>query len=281
LRDRFDGLAGRYDLHAALEREVCRRLLERTEFRRREPARILDIGCGTGFGSAQLKRSFRKAQVIGIDTSTAMLNGLKRRSGLLRPLQGVCADMAAPPFPDHSVDLVFANLSIHWCPRLPEVLAGLRRVLKPGGLMLFSTLGPASFSEFRAAWEAFGTDPAMVTLPDLMALGDALVAAGFGEPVMDAETITLEYPSLAAMKSELEATGVSLLWGSWDDWPQLESELMASCQRSARDGKFGVGFEIIYGTAFGPAEGQPRKTPQGDVATFSVGSLLQSRDRRD
>ena len=113
-----------------------------------------------------------------------------------------------------------------------------------------------------------------------MVVGDALVAAGFSEPVMDMEVITVNYPSLDAMHRELEATGMSLLirgWERWADWRHLLKPVKDL--RAGGDG-YALTYEIIYGTAFGPAEGQPVRTAGGDVATFSVERLLKSRRLR-
>ena len=116
IRETFNSAADRYDRHAALEQEVCRRLLKRCDFHRQPPQRILDLGCATGQGSQALKRKFPRAQVIGLDASTAMLARLRRRSTLLRPLRRVCADLARLPFAGQTMDLLFSNLANHWLP---------------------------------------------------------------------------------------------------------------------------------------------------------------------
>jgi malonyl-CoA O-methyltransferase len=273
----FDRIAHRYDDHAALEQEVCSRLLERTEFQRHPPLRILDLGCGTGVGSKLLKRKFRKAQLVSLDVSWAMLSIARGRSSLMRPLKVVCGDIGALPFAPRSADMLFSNLASYWCPDTLALFSEFRRVLRPGGMLLFSTLGPASLVELRDAWAAGDENIRVSAFPDLLEVGDALMAAGFSEPVMDMEKITLQYPSLDAMMEELEATGTSRLVRGWELWRQKKAELQAAFAACVAEGKYPLSFEIIYGTAFGPGEGQPRKTPEGDVATFSVDTLLKSR----
>jgi malonyl-CoA O-methyltransferase len=269
----FDRLADGYDRHAALEQEVCRRLLERCGFGRRPPQRILDLGCATGGAAAALKRMFRRAQVIGVDLAPSMLAGLRRRSGLLRPLHGVCGDISALPFAADSVDLLFANLVNYWSPDPAVVFDEYRRVLRPDGLLLFTTLGPGTFPELREAWSS--VDPQ--DFPDLLEVGDALVAAGFREPVMDTEKITLHYPRLEALAAELEATATSLLIPGWERWRTEKSRLEAAFAPLLVATRYPLSYEIVYGTAFGPPEGQPRRTAGGDVVTFSVDNLLKSR----
>lgn len=277
MRLAFDGIARHYDRHAALEQEVGRRLLERCAFSRREPERILDLGCGTGATAEALKRQYRRAEVIGLDLAPAMLAGLKRRSGFLRPLRAVCGDVAALPFARSSADLLFANLVDYWVPDRGAVFDEYRRVLRPGGLLLFSTFGPATLGELREAAAAAGAAITLPKFPDLLEIGDALVAAGFSEPVMDMEIITLQYRGIGDLVAELEGTGSAWLADGWDQWTADAAALESAWAGLRTDGRYPLGFEIVYGTAFGPAEGQPRRTADGDVATFSVDSLLKSR----
>lgn len=276
-RAAFDRIAESYDDHAALEREVCNRLLERTSFNRIAPERILDLGCGTGFGSRALKKLFRKAQVIGLDSSMAMLSRLHRRSGLLKPLKAVCGDISALPIASRSAEMIFANLSSYWSPEPMAMFAGFRRVLRPDGMLLFSTFGPETMRELKETGPGVSAAVELPEFPDLMEIGNALVSAGFGEPVMDMEIITLNYPDPGAMLRELEATGTSLLIRGWSQLKDAEAALAPAYAPHVRDGKYPVSFEIIYGTAFGPREGQPVKTPDGDVVTFSVESLRRGR----
>lgn len=276
-RQTYDRLASRYDQHAALEQEVASRLLERVDFHRIPPQRILDLGSGTGQASAALKNRFRKAQVIGLDCSAGMLAQQQRRSGLLRPLKAVCADFSAIPLAGGSSELVLSNLAIHWGVEAEKLFTEVRRVLVPGGMLLFSTLGPGTFPELRTAMGETAAAPDPGLLPDILDIGNALVASGFQEPVMDSERITLSYANLNALLTELEATGSLRLLGMRDSLPELEDRFEAVYRRFATDGRYPVSYEIVYGAAFGPAEGQPRKTADGDVVTFSVESLRNSK----
>lgn len=280
IRENFERIAGRYEQHAALEQEVCTRLLERIAFKRRTPLKILDLGCGPGNGSEELKKTFRKAQVIGLDTSPAMLARQQRRSSMLRPIRAVCGDIGALPFAASSVDMVFSNLASFWCPDPVAMFSEFRRVMRPDAMLLFTTLGPESMTELGKAWEQVDTAVEMPVFPDLLEVGDALVAAGFREPVMDREIITLTYRQLDRMFTEREATGTSMLVREWARWKAARAMLEEAFIPLKRDGSFPLTFEIIYGTAFGPQDGQPVKTPAGDVATFSVESLRRSRPKK-
>jgi malonyl-CoA O-methyltransferase len=216
-------------------------------------------------------------QVIGVDVSPAMLAGLRRRSSLLRPLRGVCGDVAALPFPRGSADLLFANLVNFWSPQPAALFDEYRRVLRPDGMLLFTTLGPGTFWQLREAWASVDPEVRVPDFADILEVGDALMTAGFREPVMDREVITLQYPRLAAMAEELEATAVSLLIPGWERWRAQWERLEAAYSPLLTAGRYPLSYEIVYGTAFGPQEGQPRRTAGGDVVTFSVDSLLKSR----
>lgn len=275
----FDQLAGRYDRCAGLEQEIGRRLLERCEFQRLAPACIVDLGCGTGVASAELKRRYRDAQVIGLDCSRAMLARLRGRSKLLRPLRGVCGDLSALPLAAGSVDLLYSNLACHWAPELAVVFDELRRVLRPDGMLLFTLPGRGSLPELRRTWcESFDSDDSALPIyPDVLETGDALVRAGFREPVMDTDRITLHYRDLESLLGELEATGAALAIGGWSRWRAAAERLRRAFEPLLADGRYPLSWEIVYGIAFGPQEGQPRRGRDGEVATFSVDSLLKSR----
>jgi malonyl-CoA O-methyltransferase len=276
IRENFDRLAESYDSHAALEQEVATRLLERTVFNRLAPSRILDLGCGTGTASAALKSQFRQAQVIGLDSSPLMLEQLKHKSRLFKPLKAICADATALPLAAQSVDMVFSSLVNHLLDDA-ALFTEMRRVLRPEGMLMFATLGPQSLAELGSAWGGLDETVQLTVFPDLMELGDALFAAGFREPVMDTERITLQYPDLKSMMLELEATGASLLISGWEKWESAYEQLADGFEALLVDGKYPITFEIVYGMAFGPPESQPRKTDQGDIVTISVDSLLKSR----
>ena len=281
VRQSFDTIAGRYDRHAALEQEVGARLLERLSFQRQNPQRIIDLGCGTGVASAELKNRFRKAQVIGIDSSRAMLARMQKRSGLLRPLRAACADFQALPLAERSVDLVFSNMAFQWTNDPVSLFAEIRRVLSPDGMLLFSTLGPGSLTELATAWESTGENARVTGFVDILDIGDALMAAGFQEPVMDAEPMTLTYPDITAMMNELEATGMAGFLQGGPGLDKSRESLEAAYDRFRVDGRYPVSYELVYGTAFGPQEGQPRKTEEGDVVTFSVEALRKAKPNRN
>jgi malonyl-CoA O-methyltransferase len=276
----FDRIAGIYDRHAALEREVGDRLLERLAFQRREPQRIVDLGSGTGHCSLLLKRRFRAAEVIGLDASLGMSRQLRKRSSRFRPLRPVVADLARLPLAERSADLLFSNLALQWCTDFAALWEDFRRVLRPGGLLLFSTLGPDSLQELRLAGGYEPDSPRARRFADMHDIGDTLLAAGFSQPVMDSEHITFEYRRFETLAEDLEATGAGTHFADWGDGSRAGSALEHAYRSLLREGRYPLTWEVLYGVAYGPEEGQPVKSRQGDVAAFSVDHLRKSLPRR-
>ncbi len=150
----FERAAQTYDDAAALQREIGRRLIERLDLIRLRPARILDLGAGTGEFSRALLRRYRKADVIALDLALNMLRHTRRRGGWFRRPGCVCGDAERLPFAADSFDFIFSNLMLQWCLDLEPVFTELHRVLSPGGLLMFTTFGPDTLKELRASWQA-------------------------------------------------------------------------------------------------------------------------------
>lgn len=264
-RRAFERAAATYDASAVLEREVGRRLFEHLDPIVIAPRRIVDLGCGTGDAFETLGKRFPKAELVGVDFSQAMLHRARGRSGWLRRALGsggprlVCADAERLPLAHASVDLVFSNLALQWG-RPEGVFAEAARVLPTGGLLMFSTLGPDTLKELRAAFDGDAHVHAFVDMHDL---GDALVHAGFADPVMEMEVITLEYSRVDDLARDLKATGArNALAGRARGLitPRRWKRMADRYEAHRRDGALPATFEIVYGHAWKTA---PRRTADG------------------
>lgn|GEM_PF-49931 len=275
----FEQQAAHYDEHAVLEREVADRLLERVSFQRTEPARVIDLGCGSGYCAAELKRRYRKAEVVGVDFALPMCRLAARKSTFMRPLRVVCANVSSLPLASRSADLLVANLSLQWAADRVELFNGLRRVLRPGGLLLFSLPSTDSLKELKVACQNAGMADAIRDFPDMHDIGDALLAAGFREPVMDAEIINLTYRNPKALMSELEALGASSYCVNFKEIKGGMDKVFGCYEKDHSSGLWPLSWEIAYGAAFGPQEGQPVRSGGVEMATFSVEALRGSRRR--
>jgi malonyl-CoA O-methyltransferase len=257
-RRAFDRAAGSYDQAAALQQEVGRRLLEHLDPIAIQPRAILELGCGTGAQLEALRKRYPGAKLIGLDVSAAMLARARRRLPWWRRFAGrapslLRADAEHLPLAPASCDFAFSNLALHWCDP-GAFFAEAARTLSTGGLLLFSTLGPDTLRELRSAFAGADDAPHVHSFIDMHDLGDALVHAGFGDPVMEMENITVEYADFAAMTRELRATG------SANAWPGRRRGLMSPArwkrvadgyERFRRDdGALPLTCEIVYGHAW-------------------------------
>jgi malonyl-CoA O-methyltransferase len=203
----FGAASRSYDAAAWLQTEVRNELLSRVDLLRAAPRAILDLGAGTGVAAVELKRRFRSATVTAADIAAPMLQLVRRRSRFWRPIRCVEADARKLPFDDASFDLVFTSLMLQWLQPPDVALKEIRRVLKPGGLLLASSFGPETLQELRSAWAAADDGVHVNEFIDMHDLGSALARAGFAEPVLDVDRHVRHYPDTRALMRELKLLG--------------------------------------------------------------------------
>ncbi len=269
VRRSFERAASSYDRAAVLQREICGRALERLDLVKITPRVILDAGSGTGFAAQALASRYPGATVVEFDIAPAMLQTARASLPRWRKWLGrrresfLCGDNEQLPIRAGAVGLFWSNLAFQWANDLPRVFAECRRVLQPGGLLIFTTFGPDTLKELR---HAFAGDAGRVHVNrfyDMHDVGDMLVQAGFGDPVMDMEVVTLTYADVETLMRELKAIGAhNVATGrrrgltgrrSLDDLKRRYEELR-------RDGRLPATFEVVYGHAWKP---EPRLDPSG------------------
>jgi malonyl-CoA O-methyltransferase len=272
LRRAFGRAAADYQTVAVLQREVETRLLEQLEYVKTAPARIVDVGCGPGRATALLRQRWPKAHVIGLDLALPMLR--QARGPWWRPLPRLCADAAALPLAEASVDLLFSSLCLQWVDDLPATLAGFRRVLRPGGMLLFSTFSAETLVELRQAFASADTADVHVSpfLP-MQQVGDALLAAGFRDPVLDADRFTLTYAEPRELMRELRAIGAGN--ARLDRRRSLTGKArmqraLAAYEQFRVGGTLPATYEVCYAHAWGPEPGQPRREAGLDIASVPL-----------
>ncbi len=256
----FDRAARDYDAAAFLQKEVSERLLERLDLTAIAPTRVVDVGCGTGRPTRQLLRRYPKAEVIGVDLAPGMLAVAESHQPLFgswfgRKVRYLQAEASAIPLPEASCDLVYASLMLQWCEDLDETFLEWRRLLKPHGLLLFSTLGPDTLKELRAAWSAADGYNHVNRFLDMHDVGDALIRAGFVEPVMDVEHVVLTYADARGLMRDLKDIGAHNVTAGRRRGLMGRKRLQAfteAYEKFRNDGRLPATYEVVYGTAWAP-----------------------------
>lgn len=285
IRAAFERAATSYDAAAFLQQEVARRLIERLEVMKLAPTSLLDAGCGTGYALPLLHARYPKAHLYGLDLAYGMLRQARDKQTVqkgwrkwLSPLTPqpsrltlLCGDIEQLPFRRDSLDLVWSNLTLQWVSNLEGCLREIHRVIRPGGLFLFSTFGPDTLKELRQAFADIDGYVHVNRFIDMHDIGDMLVHAGFAQPVMEMEYLTLTYADLKSLLRELKAIGAHTVIegrrtglmgrGVWQ-------RLTENYERLRRDGRLPATFEVIYGHAW--AGRKDRLTDGRQVIAFEI-----------
>lgn len=273
----FARAAQDYDAAAVLQREVADRLLERLQYIHFKPATVLDVGAGTGYCSVRLQKQYPKARVLALDIAQPMLAYARHKttwwSRLRHRMDYICADAEALPLVDNSVDMVFSNLTLQWVNQLEQTLREFVRVLRPGGMLLFSSFGPDTLIELREAWRAVDNYPHTNSFIDLHDVGDAMLRSRLAEPVMDAERLTLIYPDVYKIMRELKAIGahnVTVQRARGLTGKSRFKRVVHEYEQFRRDGVLPVSYEVLYGHAWAPLQ------THADTVSVSVEQIHKS-----
>lgn len=289
-RKSFSRAAASYDAAAVLQREVARRMLERLEYMKFTPQRILDAGSGTGYGRSLLRHYYRNADIIELDFALPML-GVSARAPILtrwlERLRGglvyrVAGDVDHLPLADESVGMIWSNMTFQWCNDLDATFKEMRRVLKPGGLLLFSTFGPDTLKELRAAFGAVDGQTHVNRFIDMHDIGDALVRIGFGTPVMDVEHFTLTYADLKSLMRDLKALGAHNVTQGRPrglrgraTWHKLQT----AYEIFRKEALLPATYEVVYGHAWKPEHAA--RSASSDQAVIRLDFPQRTRPRPD
>lgn len=259
-RKAFGKAAQHYEQAAALQHEVEQRLLERLDLVKLQPSQILDLGCGTGRGSDALLGRYTKARLVSLDIAPQMLEQTRKRGRWLRRPACVCADAERLPFPEKHFDLVFSNLMLQWCTDLDAAFREIRRVLKPGGLLMFTSFGPDTLKELRNSWAVVDGYTHVNAFMDMHDVGDALLRNGFAEPVMDVERLTVTYKDVRGLMRELKQIGahnVTQGRARGLTGKKRMQAFIAAYEQFRRDGVLPASYEVVNGHAWTPETSVP------------------------
>lgn len=263
LRHRIGKHSSRMAEATFLAQEVRERLLERLQLIRLEPKTILDISGGM---ASLLQTRYPNAHIITVDIAEARLPKQSLRWWPFRRKQhpALCADMHRLPLADNAVDFIFSNCILYQAYDMPVLLKEWHRVLKPGGLVLFATLGPDTLKELRQACSEVSAMTHTQSFIDMHDIGDMLLRAGFADPVMDMEYITIYYQTVNKLLRDLQSQNTLNvsperprgLIGKWY-WQRVAAAYDAVKSQD----RLPVTCEILYGHAW-----VTEKKPQGEVS---------------
>ena len=268
VRNAFDRASARYEAAAVLQARVADEVLSRLDFFKLAPDTVIDLGAGTGRLTGELKRRYRRANVVAFDIAPGMLREARRHSRLFRRFERVCGDVRRLPFTDASVDIAVSSLMLQWCEDLDTAFREVRRVLKPDGLFIFTTFGPDTLKELRAAWATVDDFSHVNTFIDMHDIGDALVRAGLTEPVLDVERVTLTYRDVISLMRDLKIIGAHNVTAGRARGLTGRGALKrveAAYETSRRDGVLPASYEVVYGTAWGSAGKRGSPVLDGEV----------------
>ena len=253
-RQHFEKAANSYDAAAILQREIAKRMGERLDYIKLQPNAVLDAGCGTGYITKDLLKRYPKSQVIALDLALNMTRKTKGHGSWLRKPKQICADAEQLPLKAESVDLIVSNLMIQWSNDLDKMFTGFHSVLKPNGLLLFSTFGPDTLKEMRMSWSGVDDTPHTSSFVDMHEIGDALLKAGFINPVTDMELITMTYSNVRQLMKDIKKIGASNTDSARSKGLMGKEKLKAFEQAYEKfktvDGLYPASWEVIYGHAW-------------------------------
>jgi len=281
----FANAANSYDDVAILQRDTADEMLERLELVKIEPKQILDLGTGTGRNLNLLQQRYPAAQQVAVDIAPAMLQHARQRyradQGLRRWLPGhksplfIAGDAEQLPLADNSVDLVYANLALQWCDLTPA-FTEIQRVLRPGGLLMFSTLGPDTLQELRQSWAAVDNYPHINVFLDMHDVAEAMFAAGLSEPVLDSDRHSLLYPDLLSMMRDLQQLGArNVNQGRRRGLTGKNTlkKVTAASEQFRVNGQLPATYEVIYGHAWA---GEKSQVNENGCVSISLDQLRKN-----
>lgn len=264
----FSRAAPSYDAIAQFQLATCRRLLERLDVIRAAPALCADLGSGTGAVTRALLARYPRSTTVQLDLSPDMLRAARPRwPWQRRRRQQVCADAESLPLRAECLDLAASNLMLQWCNEPARVLEQVLLALKPGGLLLFTTLGPATLMELRESWAAVDDRVHVNAFVDVHAVGTELAGLGYADMVLETERFTLTYAGGIELMRDLQQLGTGNANAGRNRSLTGKARMAAMLNhyekfRSA--GRLPATYEVIYAHAWRPAA--PARHTRGPIA---------------
>lgn len=264
----FSKAAPSYDHAAVVQTEILKRILDRLNVLQPQAANILDLGSGTGLAAQSLQARYGQENYFALDMALPMLRYAGRKQAHL----SVCADIENLPFQNSCLAVVFSASTLQWSSDVAATLTEVYRVLQDRGLFLFSTFGPSTLQELKHCFQQIDNQPHVNAFPDMHELGDAMLAFGYQQAVIESEMIIVEYAHPGQLFKDLQATGATNhiaqrsrgLMGA----NRLRMLLREYEQFQLSNGKYPASYEIIYGHGRKAANRQASSPDQWQPVKF-------------
>lgn len=272
----FSRASSTYDKVAVVQQAVLKEHLDRLVYAAIEPGQILDAGSGTGEGSLYLAKLYKKSDVYALDIASGMLHKHKKKLPRFRNhIKLICADLETLPFADRTMDMIFSNLAMQWCDDVNQLFSEFRRIMRVGGLLTVTSVGPDTLKELREAWAKMGVQVPVHQFLDMHDVGDALISNGFAEPVLDVDRYTLTYPDVRSILKDLQMLGSTYASSLRSRGLMSRStlkKLEQAYEEQRVEGKLILTYEIVYAQAWVP-EKDARPQDGSTVARFPLSAL--------
>lgn len=266
IRRRFDRAAADFDkadfVHAVTRDGLCTRL----EPMLLKPSTVLDLGSATGSMGRALRKRFRRAHIVSLDLSRAMLKMAQRNKSWLSRASFVQADAERLPFAEATFDLVVANQLLPWTPDPQCVFSEVSRVLRKGGVFAFAALGPDSLREIGRAWADVDGGVHVNRFADMHDIGDGLVRAGLADPVLDVDRLRVTYESPGKLFADLTRAGARNTLADRTRGLTGKSRfraMAAALEGRGRGDGIVLDLELVYGHCWGAG-------PKNDPAAWRI-----------
>jgi malonyl-CoA O-methyltransferase len=237
-----------------LHAEVARRMAERLPAIRLQPRRVLDWNAFLGASQALLREHYPAAEWQPVETDPLRLQPVRRPWWSAARWGSAARDpVPADRIEPGAAELLWANMALHFEAEPQALLSRWQQAIAVDGFLMFSTLGPGTLGTLGAIYREAGWPSPLAPLVDMHDLGDMLVQAGFADPVMDQETLTLTWSDAAACLAELRSVGGNAAVDRHAALrtPRWRSRLEAALREHAGSGgRIALPFEIVYGHAF-------------------------------
>jgi malonyl-CoA O-methyltransferase len=253
IKQSFASAATTYDSVALLQRKVGLNLLRRAGVVGQVDT-LVDLGCGTGFLIQELleQTNLKAQQIIALDIAIPMLQTTCSKLHNNHSICYLCADAEYLPFQSKSVDLVISNLSLQWCGELELALCDLKRILKPGGNLFFTTFGINTLHELKSAWKEVDDYQHVNSFYSAVQLTELLQKTGFRQIELEAKPYTSIYESVWDLMAELKQLGAQTVTAGRSKQLTTKTKMqrmICAYQMQDENALISATFEVITATA--------------------------------